>query len=100
MSAKRKKNPNQPELPIEGIKVENGHEPKSAAPAGNGKGGTKGGNGETHVLAENVAVPAVPQHPFKPGKIDLAFHRRVDRYGCERYAPGYPLDGPTLKQNH
>jgi topoisomerase-4 subunit A len=79
MSAKRKKNPNQPELPIEGIKVENGHQPKSAAPAGNGKGGTKGGNGETHVLAENVAVPAAPQHPFKPGKIDLAFHRRVDR---------------------
>src|SRR5439155_14441710 len=35
-------------------------------------------NGQTHVLAENVALPA-PKHPFKPAKIDLALHRRVDR---------------------
>src|SRR5260221_10638158 len=38
----------------------------------------KNGNGQTHVLAEDVAAPA-PHRPFKPGKIDLALHRRVDR---------------------
>ena len=38
----------------------------------------KGGNGATHVLAENVAVPA-PARPFVPGKIELPLHRRVDR---------------------
>src|SRR6478609_5394384 len=83
MSAKRKKNPNQPELPIEGITPGNGHEPKLGGADGNGEKSkpkpSKRGIGETHVLAENVAVPTAPQHPFKPGKIDLAFHRRVDR---------------------
>ena len=51
---------------------------------GNGEGGKPrsskngNGNGASHILAENVAaVP--PAHPFKPGKIDLALHRRVDR---------------------
>src|SRR5262245_13928979 len=83
MSAKRKKNPNQPELPIEGITPGNGGDSKSGGEGGNGheekpKAG-KRGNGETHVLAENVAVPAAPQHVFTPGKINLPFHRRVDR---------------------
>ncbi len=86
MSAKRKNNPNQPELPIQeqpdntpGVvnaaplpKSGNG-EPKKGEPA---KGGN--GNGHAHVLAENVA-PAVPVRPFVPGKIELPLHRRVNR---------------------
>jgi topoisomerase-4 subunit A len=83
MAAKRKSNPNQPELPIEGAVPGNGHDPKPDGANENGGPGKskppKRGNGETHVLAENVAVPLAPQHPFQPGKIDLAFHRRVDR---------------------
>src|SRR5258707_456882 len=72
MSAKRKTNPNQPELPIEGVPPLNGGEPK-----GSGKP-AKNGDGETHVLAESVALPA-PARPFVPGKIELPIHRRVDR---------------------
>src|SRR5207237_10288752 len=55
-----------------GIRVQKGAK-------GNGESAKmpRNGNGETHVLAENVAAPA--PHLFKPGKIDLALHRRVDR---------------------
>src|SRR5438552_545237 len=70
MAAKRStKDAVQPELPIAGVVPENGHalKPKAA----------KNGNGETHVLAEEVAPPA--PYLFKPGKIDLPLHRRVDR---------------------
>ena len=84
MSSKRKSNPNQPELPIEEL-PDNTPGVVNAAPAPKGGNGevpkpkpAKPGNGATHVLAENVAVPA-PTHPFVPGKIDLALHRRVDR---------------------
>src|SRR5437016_2858739 len=82
MSSKRKKNPNQPELPIEGSNAAN-EGPIKIGPTANGNGEPKAktgkrDNGETHVLAENVALPA-PKHPFKPAKIDLALHRRVDR---------------------
>src|ERR1039458_8893426 len=84
MSPKRKSNPNQPELPIEEL-PDNTPGIVNAAPAPKGGNGeapqpktAKAGNGATHVLAENVAVPA-PTHPFVPGKIDLALHRRVDR---------------------
>src|SRR5256714_6076928 len=69
MSAKRKTNPNQPDLPIADLSEENGKAPKPRA--------AKNGNGETHVLAEEVAPPA--PYLFKPGKIDLPLHRRVDR---------------------
>src|SRR5436309_3726298 len=83
MARKRKDNPNQPELPIEGVALANGSNAKpAAAAAGNGEPKRKrsgNGKGESHVLAENVAVPAAPHHVFKPGKIDLPFHRRVDR---------------------
>ncbi len=59
---------------LEGKPKQNGNgEMPTAKPAKNGPG-----NRETHVLAENVAM-AAPVHPFKPGKIDLALHRRVDR---------------------
>jgi topoisomerase-4 subunit A len=84
MASKRKNNPNQPELPIEEL-PDNTPGVVNAAPVpkgGNGEAAkptpAKAGNGATHVLAENVAVPA-PTHPFVPGKIDLALHRRVDR---------------------
>ena len=83
MSAKRKNNPNQPELPIEGVSPANGGAAKTV-PAQNGKSKpakgqpSKNGNGETHVLAENVALPA-PARPFVPGKIELPLHRRVNR---------------------
>src|SRR5213083_2859992 len=70
MSSKRKNNPDQPELPIQPAANGNGEKSKPKR--------ARNGNGTTHVLAENVA-PAAPTHVFKPGKIDLALHRRVDR---------------------
>src|SRR5258708_1058908 len=85
MSSKRNKNLNQAELPIEGVPQGRCETTKPApAPTSNGNGepptskASKKGNGNAHVLAESVAVPAVP-HVFKPGKIDLPLHRRVDR---------------------
>jgi topoisomerase-4 subunit A len=89
MASKRKNNPNQPELPIEGAAAAGGKpkpEQKSEAKApeaGNGetakpKKSASNGNGHAHVLAENV-VPTAPVRPFKPGKIELPLHRRVDR---------------------
>ncbi len=83
MSSRRNKSPNQPELPIEGAPQVKGEATKPAPTSiGNGEQHkskiSKRGNGQTHVLAENVALPAVP-HVFKPGKIDLPLHRRVDR---------------------
>ena len=69
MAAKRKKNADQPDLPIPELARDNGN-PAKPKPA-------KNGNGETHVLAEEVEAPA--PHIFKPGKIDFALHRRVDR---------------------
>src|SRR5258708_7467003 len=81
MSAKRKNNPEQPELPIR--TAEGAVNPPQAAqdPSGESQAAktkeAKNGNGETHVLAENVPTP--PIHIFEPGKIDLPLHRRVDR---------------------
>ena len=88
MPAKRKTNPAQPELPIQPVpdttpgevhaapvtpKKGTDHPPKpKPAKAGNGN------NGETHVLAENVALTP-PSRPFVPGKIELPLHRRVNR---------------------
>src|SRR6267142_2372302 len=90
MASKRKNNPNQPKLPIEGAPA-NGGKPKpeqkaqakapestNAETAKPKKPSSANGNGHAHVLAENV-VPAVPVRPFKPGKIELLLHRRVDR---------------------
>src|SRR5271165_5230129 len=97
MSAKRKNNPNQPELPMDSMAPGTTGEPQPAAapsasvgeaakpkPARNGKpeaakakpGGN--GNGAAHVLAESVAAP-VALRPFVPGKIELPLHRRVNR---------------------
>src|ERR1035441_8417354 len=89
MASKRKKNPNQPELPIEAL-PDNTPGVVNAAPlpkGGNGEApnpkSAKDGNGATHVLAENVAVPP-PTRPFVPGKIELPLHRRVDRSFLDR----------------
>ncbi len=84
MSAKRKSNPDQPELPIQElpdstpgvvnaapVPKDGPVEPPKPKPA-------KGGNGASHVLAENAAAPA-PTRPFVPGKIELPLHRRVNR---------------------
>ena len=65
MSGKRKKTPEQPELPIEGAV------PEPAKPAANGNG-----EGALHVQAEEVETP--PHRPFSPGNIELPLHRRVD----------------------
>jgi topoisomerase-4 subunit A len=84
MASKDKSSPEQPELPIEEL-PDNTPGVVNAAPAPKGGNGeapksksSKGGNGATHVLAENVAVPA-PTRPFVPGKIELPLHRRVNR---------------------
>jgi topoisomerase-4 subunit A len=89
MASKRKNNPNQPELPIDGPSATGGklkpeQKADTKAPEGNGettkskKPASGSGNGHAHVLAENV-VSAAPVRPFKPGKIELPLHRRVDR---------------------
>jgi topoisomerase-4 subunit A len=84
MSPKRKSNPDQPELPIQEL-PDNTPGVVNAAPVpkgGNGESSepkpAKSGNGTTHVLAEDVAVPP-PARPFVPGKIELPLHRRVNR---------------------
>jgi len=71
-AAKRKKSPAQPGLPIE-----NGGE-SAAKPAKAKRAATTNGNGngESHVLAEDV--PTIAHHPFVPGKIEQALHRRVN----------------------
>jgi topoisomerase-4 subunit A len=74
MSASRKNDPQQPELPVpSGV---------PAPPASSSKGDPQktkpSGNGHAHVEAE--ALPAELVHrPFVPKNIDLALHRRVDR---------------------
>src|SRR5579862_3892426 len=94
--AKRKANPDQTELPIDGPAANGGKsktspqerteaDAKATTPQDKTvqppetKPTTKGsnGNGETHVLAENVA--SAPARPFLPGKIDFPLHRRVNR---------------------
>jgi topoisomerase-4 subunit A len=93
MSAKRKKNVDQPELPIEtpvpgDSPTSKAQSPQKGAGGAGNKAKTNGdsakqkpgrnGHNETHVLAENVATPPPPR-PFVPGKIELPLHRRVNR---------------------
>jgi topoisomerase IV subunit A len=85
MAQKRKKNQDQPELPMPAVPDNTPGEVHAAPvpPPGNGQPsaptpGGNGDNGETHVLAEQVATPP-PARPFAPGKIELPIHRRVDR---------------------
>ena len=80
MSAKRKKDSNQTELPIEGEGAANA-EPKTNEPAevsGNGNG-----NGADHVIAE--AVENIVAKPFDPKARAVGLHSRVDR-GFLEYA--------------
>ena len=70
-SAKKKKDSNQPELPIEGAP-----QPVSAAKAGK-KTSAKSANGTDHVVAE--AVETIAHRPFDPKKLGVGLHTRVDR---------------------
>jgi len=75
-SAKKKKDSNQPELPIEGTKPA----PTEAKPAEARRGRVKisgNGNGAQHVFAE--AVEPVAHRPFNPKKLGVGLHTRVDR---------------------
>lgn len=65
-AAKRKKDSNQPELPIEGAK-----------PAPAKQSTDSNGNGEQHVVAE--AVEAIVHRPFDPKNLGVGLHTRVDR---------------------
>src|SRR5438477_11103837 len=78
---KKRKNVPEHELPVQNGAKGNGEGKKTKVP--------RNGNGETHVLAENFAAPA--PHLFKPGKIDLALQRRVDR-GFLDYASHFIRD--------
>lgn len=69
-SAKRKRDSNQPELPIEGTK------PATEASA-SGIKARANGNGEQHVVAEQVK--AVAHRPFDPKQLAAGLHTRVDR---------------------
>src|SRR5204863_2178621 len=73
-SAKKKKESNQPELPIDGVP---GVGPLETKPLRASKKAGANANGDSHVLAETTAAP-VAQRPFAPGRIELPFHRRVD----------------------
>ena len=84
MAGKRKTNPNQPDLPIDGPVPPRGEaapaigktESSQETPARIGKNGN--GEGAHHVQAEEL-VPLVAHKPFVPGKIELPLHSRVNR---------------------
>jgi hypothetical protein len=76
-SAKKKKDSNQPELPIEGVKPA----PADAKPAR--KSTDANGNGAQHVVTE--AVEAMAHRPFDPKKLGFGLHTRVNR-GLLEYA--------------
>ena len=71
MSAKRKKDSGQPELPIEGV--------QPIAPAQTKKKSADAkGNGVDHVVAEAIETSIVHK-PFDPKKLGFGLHTRVDR---------------------
>ena len=70
MSAKRKINSGQTELPIEGVSPVAPVEAKK-------KTADTNGNGADHVVAETVE--AVAHKPFDPKKLGVGLHTRVDR---------------------
>jgi topoisomerase-4 subunit A len=73
MSAKRKKESGQPELPIEGAQLA----PVATALDKKTPADTNG-NGADHVIAETVETPIVHK-PFDPKKLEVGLHTRVDR---------------------
>jgi topoisomerase-4 subunit A len=72
MSAAKKKDTSQPELPMENPAT------KAVQPKTNGED-----KSASHVVAEET--PAIAHRPFDPAKMELALHRRVDR-GFLEYA--------------
>lgn len=70
-AAKKKKDSNQPELPIEGAA------PAAPAEAKAAKKKDSNDNGSDHVVAESFETLA--HRPFEPKKIQPGLHRRVDR---------------------
>ena len=71
MSAKRKKDSGQTELPIEGAP------PAAPLETKRKKSVATNGNGADHVVAE--AVEAIVHKPFDPKNLGLGLHTRVDR---------------------
>jgi topoisomerase-4 subunit A len=71
MSAKRKKDSGQPELPIEGA------QPAPVATKTADKKTGANGNGAEHIVAE--AVTTIAHKPFDPKKLGVGLHTRVDR---------------------
>jgi topoisomerase IV subunit A len=69
-SAKKKKDSNQPELPIEGA-------PAAPVASKSAKKSAADGNGTDHIVAE--AVEAIAHRPFDPKKLEVGLHTRVDR---------------------
>lgn len=67
-SGKKKKEANQPELPIAGAPT---------SPTARPSKQTAGGNGAQHVVAETIET--VAHRPFDPKKIGVGLHTRVDR---------------------
>src|ERR1041385_2545351 len=74
--AKKKKESNQPELPIEGAKPEAIAPKPAEGKRGKGKADANG-NGAEHVVAETVE--AIAHRPFDPKKLEVGLHTRVDR---------------------
>src|ERR1700733_10042467 len=72
MSAKRKKDSSQPELPIEGV------QPVAPVETKKRKSAAANGNGAGHVIAETVETTIVHK-PFDPKKVEAGLHTRVDR---------------------
>jgi topoisomerase-4 subunit A len=75
-AAKRKKDSNQTELPIDGPPSAPSDATLSEASGKKAKRGARG-NGEQHVIAEKVE--AVAHCPFNPKKVGVGLHTRVDR---------------------
>ena len=68
-SEKKRKESNQPELPIEGAKPAPADKP--------GEKSVANGNGQQHVVAE--AVEVIAHQPFDPTKLAVGLHTRVDK---------------------
>ena len=75
--AKRKKESNQPELPVAGAKAPANGSPQEPAKGEPKKKAETNGNGHHEIVAENVPTNLV-HRPFNPGKIELPLHKRVN----------------------
>src|SRR5262245_57203502 len=76
-AARRKKDANQPELPIDGPPPTLSAEAKAAAAKRGGSKRTAGGNGEQHVIAEQVEN--IGHRAFDPKQVQAGLHRRIER---------------------